>query len=181
MCDYLAMRRFQCIILVASVCILAAAAVPLTETDRQAKPSKAVSGGSDRLLAPIDNAIKTESDEEQQQQHRLLFLPQSLVPPPQKAKVPLSKPKVDSDDGEFVTGHRIPPEIIERRNKAAAYVDSSSFRQAASSPPLSHPSPPPPPPPLSSPLLDYALLSDESDDAFFSTRDSFLPDYEFEY
>ena len=175
MCDYLAMRRFQCIILVASVCILAAAAVPLTETDRKAKPSKAVSGGSDSLLAPIDNAIKTESDEEQQQQqHRLLFLPQSLVPPPQKAKVPQSKPKVDSDDGEFVTGHRIPPEIIERRNKAAAYVDSSSFRQTVSLPPL-------PPPSLSSPLLDYALLSDEGDHAFFSTRDSFLPDYEFEY
>ena len=173
MCDYLAMRRFQCIILVASVCILAAAAVPLTETDRKAKPSKAVSGGSDSLLAPIDNAIKTESDEEQQQ-HRLLFLPQSLVPPPQKAKVPQSKPKVDSDDGEFVTGHRIPPEIIERRNKAAAYVDSSSFRQTVSLPPL-------PPPSLSSPLLDYALLSDEGDHAFFSTRDSFLPDYEFEY
>ena len=169
------MRRFQCIILVASVCILAAAAVPLTETDRKAKPSKAVSGGSDSLLAPIDNAIKTESDEEQQQQHRLLFLPQSLVPPAQKAKAPQSsKPKVDSDDGEFVTGHRIPPEIIERRNKAAAYVDSSSFRQTVSLPPL-------PPPSLSSPLLDYALLSDEGDHAFFSTRDSFLPDYEFEY
>ena len=174
MCDYLTMRRFQCIILVASVCILAAAAVPLTETDRKAKPSKVVSGGSDSLLAPIDNAINTDIDEEQQQ-HRNLFLPQSLVPPPQKAKVPQSKPKVDSNDREFVTGHRIPPEIIERRNKAAAYVDSSSFRQAASLPPLSHP------PPLSSPLLDYALLSDESDDAFFSTRDSFLPDYEFEY
>ena len=169
---YLTMRRFQCIILFAAVGILAAAAaVPLTEV--KAKPSKAVGGGSDHLLAPIDNAIKTESDEEQQQ-HRLLFLPQSLVPPPQKAKVPQSKPKVDSDDGEFVTGHRIPPEIIERRNKAAAYVDSSSFRQTVSLPPL-------PPPSLSSPLLDYALLSDEGDHAFFSTRDSFLPDYEFEY
>ena len=73
-----------------------------------------------------------------------------------------------------MTGHRTPPEIIERRNKAAAYVDSSSFRQTVSLPPL-------PPPSLSSPLLDYALLSDEGDHAFFSTRDSFLPDYEFEY
>jgi len=176
------MGRFQGAILVACICILAAAAVPLTETERKAKPSKAVSGRSDRLLAPIDNAIKTESDEEQQ--HRTLPLPQSLLPPPaaaaKKAAVKEApKPKVDSSEGEFVTGHRIPPEIIERRNKAAAaaaYVDSSSFRQAASA------APPLPPPALSSqPLLDYALLSDESDHAFFSTRDSFLPDYEFEY
>ena len=177
------MRRFQGATLVACICILAAAAVPLTETERKAKPSKVVSGRSDRLLAPIDNAIKTESDEEQQ--HRTLPLPQSLLPPPPAAAVKKAavkeapKPKVDSSEGEFVTGHRIPPEIIERRNKAAAaaaYVDSSSFRQAASA------APPLPPPALSSqPLLDYALLSDESDHAFFSTRDSFLPDYEFEY
>ena len=174
------MRRFQGAILVACLCFLAAAAVPLTETERKVKPSKVVSGGSNRLLAPIDNAIKTESDEEQQ--HRALPQPQSLLPPPtaaaKKAAVKPPKTKVDSSDGEFVTGHRIPPEIVERRNKAAAaaaYVDSSSFRQAASAPP------PLPPPSLSSPLLDYALLSDESDHAFFSTRDSFLPDYEFEY
>ena len=174
------MRRFQCIILFAAVGILATVvAVPLTEV--KAKPSKAVGGGSDRLLAPIDNAIKTESDEEQVER-RNLFLPQSLVPPPhaaEKATLKQSKlPKVDSDsddeEREFVTGHRIPPEIIERRNKAAAYVDSSSFRQEAVASPL-------PPPSLSSPLLDYALLSDEGDHAFFSTRDSFVPDYEFEY
>ena len=179
------MGRFQGAIIVACICILAATAVPLTETERKAKPSKAVSGRSDRLLAPIDNAIKTESDEEQQ--HRTLPLPQSLLPPPaaaaKKAAVKEApKPKVDSSEGEFVTGHRIPPEIIERRNKAAAaaaYVDSSSFRQAASA---ASAAPPLPPPALSSrPLLDYALLSDESDHAFFSTRDSFLPDYEFEY
>ena len=174
------MRRFQSIVLVASVCIILTAAVPLTETVHKAKPSKVVGVGGeserDRLLAPIDNAIKTESDEEVQQQHPNSFLPQSLVPPPpsKKGDGKESKPKVD---WEFETGHSIPKEIIERRNKAnaaAAYVDSSSFRQVASSPPL-------PPPSVSSPLLDYALLSDESDHAFFSTRDSFLPDYEFEY
>jgi len=176
------MRRFQCIILVASVGLLAVSAAPLTDVNT--KPSKAVSGGGgsdrDHLLAPIDNAIKTESAEEEEQRQRNFFLPQSLVPPPPaaaaKADVKQSKkPKVvDPDNREFVTGHRIPPEIIERRNKAAAYVDSSSFRQEAVASPL-------PPPSLSSPLLDYALLSDEGDHAFFSTRDSFVPDYEFEY
>lgn len=176
------MRRFQCIILVASVGLLAVSAAPLTGVNT--KPSKAVSGGGgsdrDHVLAPIDNAIKTESAEEEQRQ-RNFFLPQSLVPPPPaaaaaaKADVKQSKkPKVvDPDNREFVTGHRIPPEIIERRNKAAAYVDSSSFRQEAVASPL-----PPLPPPS---LLDYALLSDEGDHAFFSTRDSFVPDYEFEY
>ena len=172
MCAATIMQRSQCIILLVACGALAAAAGPVTvaKAAAKAKPSKVISDGFN-LLEPIDNTVKTESDRERPSE---FFLPQSLVPPPAAAKA-AEKPKSKSDD--FQTGHRIPPEIIERRNKAAAaaaYVDSSSFRQAASSPP-------PTPPSLSSPLLDYALLSDEGDEAFLSTRDSFLPDYEFQY
>ena len=127
--------RVQCVILLVACGALAATAGPVTvaKAAAKSKPSKVVSDGFN-LLEPIDNTVKTESDQERQSE---LLLPLSLVPPPAPtAKKGAEKPKANNDD-DFQTGHRIPPEIVERRNKAAAaaaYVDSSSFRQAQGCP-----------------------------------------------
>ncbi len=124
--------NFYGVALVAALLIAAAVAAPIEKDVTVAKAKKDKASGdpaskmTDRLLAPIDNHVVVVADDE-------------VAFEEPEAPVAAAVGNVDEvDSSEFVTGHRIPQEILDRIaaatgsiGRAYAYVDSSDFRNSA--------------------------------------------------
>jgi hypothetical protein len=143
-------------------------------------------GKNTELESPIDNLVEPDP---------LPAIPDhifatGLVPPPPAAKL-------REEAADFVTGHRIPAEVLDRVATAERYVDSSDFRKQPKHDDAEKPSQAP----LELPEFDFDRpkaasfefgpsvfsfadeagfgLANERDETFYGTRDAFLSDDDF--
>ena len=182
-------------------------AVPLEKTGKSS-PVKVKPGLKNRDEAEVDRQLRLLSPEDNLVEPDVLDTgdhvnSDTLLPPPAPVVKTFDSPDTFPDADGFITGHRIPLDVLRRRIAAdRRYVQASDFRghdlSQTMEAPTQEPRVPTPERRLSLPLLQSSDIPDtpaaelrppvpefrfdtlggeEGDFAFESTLDKFVPDY----